>query len=286
MQQNFAKVSVHGGHSGSYCNHAVDPLEQVVQRYIDLGFEWVCLTEHMPTKNPALIAPEEQIAGFNPNTLHNRFAAYFQQARALQAQHKRQIEIFVGFETEAYSGYAEEVQELISTYNPDMIVGSVHHIQDILYDASLEHYQQAASLSGGIEQMYCDYFDKQLELINRFEPAVVGHFDLIRIFDDAYQQRWQIADISDRAIRNLDRIKELDLILDFNVRALVKGAKEPYISSPWLQYAIDQDIKIALGDDSHGVSSVGGYMQEAVDILVNAHGHTQWPKPPLHRHKN
>ena len=28
--------------------------------------------------------------------------------------------------------------------------------------------------------MYCDYFDLQLELIDCFHPAVVGHFDLRR----------------------------------------------------------------------------------------------------------
>ena len=58
---NIRLVSVHGGHSGSFCGHALDSLEDVVQRYVELEFEWVCLTEHMPAELEHLMAPEEAI---------------------------------------------------------------------------------------------------------------------------------------------------------------------------------------------------------------------------------
>ena len=134
--------------------------------------------------------------------------------------------------------------------------------------------------------LYCAYFDKQLELLERFEPAVVGHFDLIRIYDPDYAQRWSVPSIRDRAIRNLDRIKELDLILDFNLRALAKNAPEPYVCAPLLAYAIEHNIAIATGDDSHGVDSVGGFLDQGVGILKAAGGTTSWRKPPLQRHRN
>jgi len=73
-------------------------------------------------------------------------------------------------------------------------------------------------------------------------------------------------------------------ILDLNVRALVKGAAEPYISAPWLDYAIKQDIAIVTGDDSHGVDNVGAHLQQTVDHLLNAGGHTRWRKPDYFRH--
>ncbi len=284
MSAPYEKVSVHGGHSGTYCNHARDSLADVVQRYVDLGFSWVCLTEHMPTRNPSLLPPEEAAAGLDVAALQQRFAAYFAEARRLAEQHADSIELLVGFETEAYTGYEAEVEALISEFQPDMIVGSVHHIRDILYDAGESHYQQAARACGGLENMYCEYFDRQLELINRFEPAVVGHFDLIRIFDPDYPQRWQVPAIRERALRNLDRIKALGLILDLNVRALAKGAAEPYISAPWLRYAIDQGIAICTGDDSHGVDNVGKFLPETVQTLTAAGGSTAWTKPVLRRH--
>lgn len=281
----YAKVSVHGGHSGSFCGHAVDTLEAVVARYAELGFEWVCLTEHMPTQTASLMADEETEAGFDVPGLEARFAEYFQTARRLAAEYQDRMEILVGFETEAYSGFQAEILGLIARYQPDMLVGSVHHVYDILFDGSTEHYRQAVAQAGDIETLYCDYFDVQLELIDRFEPAVVGHFDLIRIHDPDYEERWRVPAIRDRVLRNLRRIKELDLILDLNVRALVKGASEPYISKPWLEFAIANNIAVSPGDDSHGVANVGGRLDEAVAHLTALGGSTEWRQPPRHRHR-
>lgn len=278
-------VSVHGGHSGSFCGHASDSLEEVVERYIELGFEWVCLTEHMPAFEKHLRAPEDIASDIDVVGLLERFDRYFEEGRRLKALHKDQIEILVGFETDAYSGYTGAVAELISRHEPDLIVGSVHHVHDLLFDGEYEDYRQAARLSGGIEALYCDYFDVQLELIERFEPAVVGHFDLIRIHDPDYLQRWEVAEVRDRAYRNLDRIKELGLILDLNVRALSKGATEPYISAPLMEYAISEGIWMSPGDDSHGVDSVAANLIEGANVLKSRGGTTDWMKPSIARHK-
>ena len=129
-------VSVHGGHSGSFCGHAIDTLEDIVERYIELGFEWICLTEHMPAEIARLMAPEEAAQGFDVAELQQRFDQYFVEARRLKALHQGKIEILVGFETDAYSGYEEAVANLISRHQPDMIVGSVHHVHDVLFDTS------------------------------------------------------------------------------------------------------------------------------------------------------
>jgi len=275
---------VHGGHSGTFCGHALDKLEDIVQRYVDLGFEWVCLTEHMPAEVQRLMAPEELADGFSVVELQERFDAYFGEARRLKSLFQSEIDILVGFETDAYTGYESAVANLISRHQPDMIVGSVHHVHDLLFDDKLEDYMAAAKLSGGIEALYCDYFDKQLELIELFEPAVIGHFDLIRIHDLDYERRLEVPRVRDRALRNLDRIKDLGLILDLNVRALSKGASEPYISASLLDYVISEGILIAPGDDSHGIDSVGANLVEGVRMLAVAGGRTDWPKPVLGRH--
>ena len=282
---DFAKVSVHGGHSGTFCGHATDTLDEVVARYAQLGFEWVCLTEHMPTENPALMAPDEAAEGYDVPRLQARFDSYFSRARQLAEQYRGRMDILVGFETESYSGYAAEIATLISRFQPDMLVGSVHHLYDILFDGSASHYQQALARAGNITQLYCDYFDAQLALIERFEPAVIGHFDLIRIHDPDYPDRWEIPAIRNRAIRNLERIKALDLILDLNMRALVKGASEPYISRPWLEYAINNDIAVVPGDDSHGIANVGMKLEDGVAQFRALGGNTDWRKPQRGRHR-
>ena len=282
---NATRVSVHGGHSGTYCGHARDALADIVGRYIELGFEWVCLTEHMPTQNPAFVPAEEAAAGLDVLGLQTRMDRYFAEARQLQAAHAHEIDILVGFETEAYTGYEAEVSQLIARHAPDIVVGSVHHLHDVLFDGGVDDYQRAARLAGGMEQLYIDYFDKQLELIERFQPAIVGHFDLIRLHDPDYRQRLELPRVRARALRNLRRIKALDLTLDLNVRALAKGADEPYLCEPLMAYAIDQGIAMAPGDDSHGIADVGRHLDTGISLLNSRGGSVEWRKPPAGRHR-
>ena len=279
VEENLiAKVSVHGGHSGTFCSHAVDPLEAIVERYIELGFQWVCLTEHMPNKNPACVPPEEVQARLGVDALFARLECFFIQARRLALKHAASIDILVGFETEAYTGYQGEIADLLRQFKPDMIVGSVHQVHDLLFDASPAVYAQAKERSGGIENLYCDYFDLQLELIEAFKPSVVGHFDLIRIFDPDYRRRWEVSRIRARALRNLCRIGELGLTLDLNTRAFAKGATEPYLSKPWLEFAVREGIAVVPGDDSHSVAGVGLNFGDGVAALLACGGNTNWSK--------
>lgn len=270
-------VSVHGGHSGEFCGHATDTLAEVVQAYIDAGFAWACLTEHMAPPAPDFVAAED--AAHDLPALNARFRRYFAEARRLQAARRDDIALYVGFETEACRGYEAAVREAIADYAPDVVVGSVHHVEDVLFDYSEANYARAVARAGGIESFYCAYFDRQLALLNTCRPAVVGHFDLVRIFDRDYPARWRVPAIRDRARRNLARIAELGLMLDFNVRALAKGQPEPYLSGPWLREALALGIAVAPGDDSHGVATVGRHVADGIALLRAAGASCRWRRP-------
>jgi histidinol-phosphatase (PHP family) len=274
-----ALVSIHGGHSGEYCNHATDSLEKVVQRYIELGYQWVGITEHMPPVADCFLYPEEQTAGLTARTMSARFARYMSEARRLQAAVSDRLHLLVGFETEYYSGSLEYIKLLLKQYQPDYIVGSVHHVADIPFDMSHENYQRALTFCGGIEALYCRYFDLQYDLIQSLQPAVIGHFDLIRLFDADYAEHLQLPEVAQRIQRNLDLIARCRLILDFNAAALRKGAKEPYVSRSILVQARELGIAVVPGDDSHGVSLVGAYVPESISLLEEMGFDTNWRKP-------
>lgn len=273
------KVSVHGGHSGEFCNHANDTLEDIVRSYIDKGFTWVGITEHAPPVSDDLRYADEAEDGLTAAALLEQFDRYMEECRRLQKKYSAQIKLYAALEIETYSGYEEFVPYLIKRFAPDYIVGSVHFVNDINFDYSKAIYDRAAESAGGIDEMYVRYFDLQYEMIRRLEPEVVGHFDLIRIFDTNYRQRLDHPEIVSRIRRNLELIKELDLILDLNLRALQKGAVEPYISKPILEMAREYEIDVVPGDDSHGISSVGNYFDQGV-VILQSHGFTtDWAKP-------
>lgn len=273
------RVSVHGGHSGQFCNHARDTLEEVVQAYFDQGFAWVGLTEHMPPPDDLFLYPEERRAGLDAAAMAERFDRYITEARRLRRDFDGRFEILVGFETEDTTGALALAETLIARYAPDYIVGSVHHIDDIPFDYSPEAYRQAADHCGGMEALYCRYFDRQHAMIQRLRPQVVGHFDLIRLFDADYARHLRLPSVQERIQRNFELIGRLNLILDFNVAALKKGAAEPYLSRPLLNQAFRMGLDVVPSDDSHGVATVGLHLDEGIAILEAAGFDTRWRKP-------
>jgi histidinol-phosphatase (PHP family) len=275
----FEQVSIHGGHSGQFCNHARNSLEEMVQAYIDHGFGWVGITEHMPPSDDRFLYPEERRAGLTAALMKERFDHYMAEARRLQQAYGDRIEILVAFETEAATGAIDLARQLLDQYAPDYIVGSVHHVADIPFDYSTEAYQRAVEAAGGIQALYCRYFDRQHELIQRLSPQVVGHFDLIRIFDPHYRRHLMLPAIQERISRNLTLIRQLNLILDFNVSALKKGASEPYLCRPILEQALRLGIPVVPGDDAHSAGTVGLYLNEGVRILQELGFDTRWRKP-------
>lgn len=274
-------VSVHGGHSGQFCNHATDNLEEIILSYIDKRFTWVGITEHTPAISEALLYPDERSAGLTPQSLIRQFEDYFKECKRLQEKYRTDITIFAAMEIETYSGYKEFVPALIKKFKPDYIAGSVHFVNDISFDYSKQQYALAAEGLGGLDALYCEYFDLQYEMIQLFEPSVVSHFDLIRIFDPEYKTRLLKPAILQRIQRNLTLIKELDLILDFNLRSLMKGADEPYVSQSILKSAHELGIAVVPGDDSHGLHSVGANMTTGIKILEDNGFDTNWRQPKL-----
>jgi histidinol-phosphatase (PHP family) len=280
--KSFKRVSVHGGHSGQFCSHAADSLEDVVQAYISKGFSWLGITEHTPPVTEKFLYPEEREVGFSPELLWKRFGLYIEEGRRLQRKYKDDITLYIAMEIETYSGYRDLVPRLLREFSPDYMVGSVHFVDDIGFDYSQEFYQKAAVAVGGVEALYCRYFDQQYEMLQIFKPAVVGHFDLIRIFDDEYRKRLLRPEIVKRIVRNLSFIKEHELILDFNLRSLLKGGSEPYVSETILKRAHELGISVVPGDDSHGCSSVGTHIDEGVAILQRQGFSTDWRIPRLY----
>ena len=272
-------ASVHGGHSGQFCNHARDSLAQVVAAYAARRFAWVGLTEHMPPPDDSFLYPEERRAGLDSAAMYRRFADYMSEARRLQHRWRAHLNIRVGFEAEACSGALALAQRLQEEFSPDYIVGSIHHVADIPFDYSAAHYAEAAARCGSLDLLYQNYFDLQLEMMAVLRPRVVGHFDLVRLFDPDYRQRLVKPVILERIARNLEKVRQIGAVLDFNTAGFDKGHGEPYVSASIRGMAREMGIPLIPGDDSHGVDTVGRHMQRAIALLAQEGFATDWSWP-------
>lgn len=265
------RVSLHGGHSGQFCDHARDTLAEIVAAYHAAGFKCVGLTEHMPPLSDEWLYPDEVELGRTAEWMLARFGRYVTEARRLEREYAGRMRVLVGMESEWYPGCGEWVARLRERFALDYVVGSVHHVGGGCFDFSKTDYARIAQGSGGLMQMYADYFDAQFAMMQELGPEVVGHFDLIRLHDPNYPDTLAEPEIWRRVMRNLECARAMGLILDVNARALLKGQAEPYVCAPILDMAAAMGVGVSYGDDAHGVADVGCCMRQVEDIL-SAHG--------------
>lgn len=216
-------------HSGQFCAHATNTLEEMVTRAIDRGMQTFGLSEHIPRDNQDLYPEEQDIGGFQG--LERQFHAFYAEAIRLQEKYKDQIELLVGFETEwiRHSSLGL-VNTLLENYKFDFFVGSVHHVHTSPIDFDAATYAKAIEIaSNDEEQLFEDYFDSQYEMLQALQPPIVGHFDLIRLKSSNPERDWTtLPSVWAKIQRNLAFIGRYGGILELNSSAIRKGMTEPY----------------------------------------------------------
>jgi len=265
----------HHSHSGQFCGHARDTLEQVITHAIHTRkMRTLALTEHMPRGSDVDLYPEEVEAGLSVAGLWTQFGAYYEEASRLRRrfdadgkQGKHGCEILLGFEIEWIRGpqSAELVRQVLrhADWNFDFFVGSVHHVHGVPIDFDAEMYAEALNMCEGGEEeeaLFSDYFDAQYEMLCTLKPKVVGHFDLIRLLSkepDRMLKGWGTGRVWEKVVRNLEMVRTYGGLLELNSSALRKGLREPYPRREICQVWRDMGGGFVMSDDSHGVGQVG-----------------------------
>jgi len=248
----------HHSHSGEFCHHAVDTLEDVILEAIRQKFETFCLTEHMPRDTVEALYPEEK--HLTPEDLHIMFHNYYRKAVSLRTKYADQIRILIGAETEYISPDSiRSIQALQEKYDFDYCVGSIHHVEGIPIDYNVELWEKAKDACGGTEELlFAKYFDEQHELLVNIKPLIVGHFDVIRLFaPDKMVKLSQWPTVWSKVVRNIDAVVEYGGLFELNSAAFRKGFPEAYPTSEIAKAILEKGGKFVLSDDSHGIAQVG-----------------------------
>lgn len=126
----------------------------------------------------------------------------------MQQKYQSQIHLLVGMETEwihidtcdydANDGHDMNacnkkkeqelafLHQLLINYPVDYLVGSLHHVcGGIPFDFSLDEYKKAyyEKCQGSMSRLQSCYYDAQYDMLRTLKPRIVGHFDLIRIYE-------------------------------------------------------------------------------------------------------
>jgi histidinol-phosphatase (PHP family) len=263
------KVSLHGGHSGAYCDHATGSLTEVLDAAVAFGYSTFGVTEHAPRVHEKFLFEEEIRRGWSIAKLAEMFDAYAAELSELVGHYARRIEVLRAFEAEAVpdDSYPDLMRGYRERYGFDYMVGSVHHVHEIIIDGPPELFEKAAHDAGGLESLAILYYEAVARMVRALRPEVVSHLDLVRRNAPA-PEAVESPRARDAAFRALDAVAEAGAILDLNTAGIRKGLGCPY-PRPWLvREARARGIPFCFGDDSHSPEQVGFGLDAARAYLL------------------
>ena len=266
------KVSLHGGHSGGYCDHAAGLLRDVLEAAVAQGFHTYGVSEHAPRLADHLLYDTERAMGWDVAKIEADFHAYAREIRDLAEEFADRLVVLRGFEIEVVppDRYVGIMQGLRDQYRFDYIVGSVHFIDEVAIDGTPELFGAAVDASGGLEELAVRYYGAVAGMVEAMKPEVVGHLDLVRR-NAPSNESVETPRIRRAAEAALEVIREHGAILDLNTAGYRKGLIHPY-PVPWLlKRAHEIGVGVCFGDDSHGPAQVGAGIDDARQYLLE-HG--------------
>lgn len=264
------KVSLHGGHSGEFCEHAEGTLRETLDEAARLGFAAYGVSEHAPRPESRFLYDSEREKGYTVERLELEFERYARHSRRLQDEFEGRLAVLRGFEAEVVPAgrYAALMCGIRERHGFDYVVGSVHHVQEISIDESPAMLRCAVDSCGGLEPFFVRYYKQVREMIEELQPDIVGHLDLPKLHAPPGRDL-ATGPVRAAAEEAIGAALSNGCILDLNTAGWRKGLPEPY-PSPWLvRLARDAGVPFCFGDDSHHRGQVGYGIEQARDYLLS-----------------
>jgi histidinol-phosphatase (PHP family) len=159
----------------------------------------------------------------------------------------------LGYEVDYLPGF---IDKLVLEANVDYLIGSVHFIDKWGFDNPefIGEYKNK-----NIDDIWQEYFEAIKEMANSGKFQIVGHLDLIKVFN--FLPKKDIRLIAKDAI---SAIKKANMAVEINTAGFRKPVKEAYPSKLLLQMCYELDIPITFGSDAHKIEQIGYKYQDAV----------------------
>ena len=171
----------------------------------------------------------------------------------LKAEFRDKMEILFGYEVDYLPGF---IDDRVLNANVDYLIGSVHFLNGWGFDNPefIGEYKNR-----DIDQIYIDYFNAIKEMAKSGKFDIVGHIDLIKVFN--YKPKTDIRIIAKDA---LNEIKKSGMTVELNSAGLRKPVCEIYPGDEILEMMSQMGIDITFSSDAHSIEQVGQNMDKII----------------------
>lgn len=235
-------------------------LEAMVQRAIELSFRSIGFSDHsvQPFDTFFTIQAEQE-------------EAYRGAIGALREKYKGQIRIYTSVELDAFAGICDR-------NNYDYLLLSAHYVekdgQKLLVDSWPRREKLFALrdtvFSGDGAALAVRFFEMLGESALRIRPDILGHFDMVKMFNTQGELYPEDApNVRQAKLEALDCVMESGAMLEINTGGMARGyIAEPYPSRWLIRRWRELGGRVILGSDSHNVDTLNFGFDVARDWLI------------------
>lgn len=194
-------------------------------------------------------------------TDHDRYYKDFNFAKITKvAAEFPDLKVLKGIEMDYHRNQEKTIEKFLKRFDLDVVIGSVHSLDGWAFDHPdyIDQYQ-----NWDIDQLYEFYFKKINSLIRSDLFDIVGHLDLIKIFNFRPQK-----DILDFAAESLKLLAKHDLVMEINTNGINKKVNEFYPEKKIIKKAHELGVKITMSSDAHRADRVGENLAELRQELL------------------
>ncbi len=235
------------------CNHATGSMEAFIRFAIEKGLCEICFTDHF-TPYEINTKPKWNTMGANEIPL------YVNAVMALKHKYRDAVTIKLGLEIDFDADHLSIIETIISQYDFDLIIGSVHFVNDV----NIASFKQSNTINPVENDTYISgYTQKLSEMLDHDFFDVVGHLDIFKKTGKLFKTK----DTDKTMTEIVHKIAEKDKAVELNTSGFDHTEAEPYPSEAILSLCADNHIPVILSSDAHKPSQLGRHFNSALSLL-------------------
>ncbi len=251
-------------HTHTYrCGHATGKPEEYIKRAIEGGIKYMGFSDHIPFRFPNGF----ESPGIRVPTAQGK--AYCTQLRRLRKKYEDKIEISIGFESEYYPEYFDEMLANAKKYGAEYLILGQHYAE--AEDKGGRHMFHETKSVRWLKK----YVDLVIAGIETCAFTYIAHPDIANFKGDAYVYREEMR-------RLCVASRKLGIPLELNFLG-IRGERH-YPTKAFWQIAGEEKAPVTFGLDAHSAHSAydGESLLVAKD-MVEEFGLNYIGKPELRR---
>lgn len=240
----------------SFSGDSDTPMEQMIQKGIELGLSTMCFTEHIDMDYPYARPEEEGMFDLNTDS-------YLYDLLKYKKQYADRINILFGVEIGVQPQLRRELAVYAKSYDFDFIIASSHVCN------RRDPYEPSFYEGRTDEEAYREYFSSIMDNLKMFGNFdVYGHLDYVTRYGRTKDTEYPYRKYQDLIDPVLQKLIDMEKGIELNTGAIRYGLRELNPCNDILKRYRELGGEIVtIGSDAHAPANIAEGFERAAQVL-------------------